>query len=127
VKYLTAREILVLNARIVEATGGIKGVRDVHLLGSLIERPKSIFGGREMFPTVFEKTAVYLESLAKYHVFIDGNKRTALAASARFLYVNGYRLSASNKAAEEFVLRVAAEKIDISEIAEWFKKNTKKL
>lgn len=116
-----------LNARIVEATGGIKGVRDVHLLESLIERPKSIFGGREMFPTVFEKTAVYLESLAKYHVFIDGNKRTALAASARFLYVNGYRLSASNKAAEEFVLRVAAEKIDISEIAEWFKKNTKKL
>ncbi len=120
-KYLTAQDILVLHARVVAKTGGSQGIRDVHLLASLTERPRASFGGKEMFPSIFEKAASYLESLAKYHVFVDGNKRTAITASARFLFLNGYRFTASNKEVENFVLRVAQEQVDLAEIAEWFK------
>ncbi|MCH7605210.1 type II toxin-antitoxin system death-on-curing family toxin [Patescibacteria group bacterium] len=126
-EYVGAQDILVLHARIIAKTGGREGIRDIHLLASLVERPKASFGGKEMFRTVLEKAAVYLESLAKYYVFVDGNKRTALAASARFLFINGYKLTASNTEAENFVLRVAAEKFEIEEIIEWFKKYSKKV
>jgi len=125
VKYLTAQDILVLHAKVVEQTGGSQGIRDVHLLASLVERPKTSFGGKEMFPSIFEKAATYLESLAKYHVFVDGNKRTAITASARFLFLNGYKLSATNKEVEDFVVRVASEKVELSEIAGWFKNHSR--
>lgn len=118
--YLSAQDILVLHARIIAKIGGSQGIRDIHLLGSLLERPKTSFGGKEQFPTVFEKTATYLDSLAKYHVFVDGNKRTALAASARFLFINGYKMTVSNEEAEKFILRVATERLEIKEIAAWF-------
>ena len=124
-KYLTAQDILVLHAKVVEQTGGSQGIRDVHLLASLVERPKTSFGGKEMFPSIFEKAATYLESLAKYHVFVDGNKRTAITASARFLFLNGYKLSATNKEVEDFVVRVASEKVELSEIAGWFKNHSR--
>ena len=124
-KYLTAQDILILHAKVVEQTGGSQGIRDVHLLASLVERSKTSFGGKEMFPSIFEKAATYLESLAKYHVFVDGNKRTAVTASARFLFLNGYKLSATNKEVEDFVVRVASEKVELSEIARWFKNHSR--
>lgn len=125
-KYLKAQDILVLHARLIEKTGGSQGIRDVHLLGSLVERPKTSFDGKEIFPSVFEKAGTYLESLAKYHVFVDGNKRTAVTASARFLFLNGYKLKVSNKEVEDFVIRAASEKIELDEIAQWFKTNSKR-
>ena len=72
-KYLTPQEIIVVHAQVVDETGGLHGIRDMGLLLSLIERPKTSFGGSESYRGVFTKAAVYLESLATYHVFVDGN------------------------------------------------------
>jgi death on curing protein len=127
VKYVSAQDILVLHAKVVEQTGGRQGIRDVHLLVSLAERPKASFDGKEMFPSVFEKAGTYLESLTTYHVFIDGNKRTAIITSARFLLLNGYKLAATNREIEDFVVRVASEKVELRQIARWFKAHSKKL
>lgn len=123
-KYVSGEDILVIHSEIIDQTGGSHGLRDVNLFLSIIERPKTCFGGKEMYTDVFAKAACYLESLAGRHVFIDGNKRTALAAAARFLFLNGYELSASSKAAENFMLRVVEEKISIEGIAKWLSKNT---
>ena len=60
-------------------------------------------------------------------MFIDGNKRTGITVCARFLYRNGYELSATNKEVERFVLFVAAEQIEISAVVAWLKKHTKKI
>lgn len=125
-KYLTAQDILIIHAKIIEETGGLHGVRDVGLLISLTERPKAGFGGKELYRGVFKKAAVYLESLAHYHVFIDGNKRTGITASARFLFLNDSELSASNKELEQFVLEVVVKKLDLETIANWLKKHSKK-
>ncbi len=125
-KYLTSQDILIIHAHIIDETGGAHGVRDTHLLMSLAERPKSTFDGKELIQGVFLKTASYFEALAWYHVFIDGNKRTALVASARFLFINGFEFTATNHEAEDFVLQVVVEKLDLKKIAAWFKKHTKK-
>lgn len=120
--YLTAQEILVLHAFIVDEIGGMHGLRDAHLFQSLVERPKISFGEKEMFPTIYAKAAVYLESLARYHVFVDGNKRTSLAATARFLHINGCELTATDSQAEKFVLKAAQGHASLKEIFEWIRK-----
>ena len=124
-RYITPQELLVIHARIVDATGGAHGVRDVGLLLSLCERPKTSFGGKQMYPSVFAKAGVLCESLATYHVFVDGNKRTALAAATRFLHVNGYILHATNADAVKIILGVATKKLDISGITNWLKTHSR--
>ena len=125
-RYLTAEEILIIHSEIIDQTGGAHGVRDNHLLFSSIERAKTSFGGRELFPSIFEKAAAYFHSLAMFHVFIDGNKRTAIACAARFLDLNNYELEMTNKGVESFVLKAVVQKLEITEIARWFGKHSRK-
>jgi death-on-curing protein len=125
--YLEAEEILVLHSEVIDATGGSHGVRDVYLLAAIAEKPRATFGGQDLYPDVFTKGAVYLESIVNYHVFIDGNKRTGFIACARFFYKNGHALVATNKAVETFVLQVATKAVDLKDIAVWLKKHTKPL
>jgi len=127
VKYLTAEDILIIHARIIDATTGSHGIRDVGLLASLVERPKAKFGGKEQYKGIFNKSAVYLDSLTRYHVFVDGNKRTAITASARFLFLNGFELTATNKEVERFVLKATIDKLDIEIISKWFKVRSRKI
>lgn len=126
-RYLTGEEILIIHSEIIDKTGGSHGIRDTGLLLSIIEKPRATFGGEELYKGIFIKAAAYLESLAKYHIFIDGNKRIGLAASARFLFLNGFELTATNEEAENFVLDVVVKKLDLEIIAVWFKKHSEKL
>lgn len=125
--YLTGEEVLQIHSDIIDETGGAHGIRDTSLFLSILEKPKIAFGGKDMYETIFDKAAVYYEGFARYHVFIDGNKRTGIVAAARFLFKNGYDLTANNKEIESFTLRVVEEKLDIIEIAAWLKQNTKKI
>lgn len=124
-RYLTAEEVLALHDLIIEMSGGADGIRDINLLQSAVIRPQTHVGGKDAFATIFEKAATYLDSLAHHHVFIDGNKRTAFAAAAAFLYLNGYTFTASDKEVVQYILHVATKKPTIIDIAKWLEKNTK--
>src|SRR3989344_2468098 len=104
--YLSAEDILVVHALLVDETGGMHGVRDTHLLSSIIARPQMSVGGSDAYPDVFSKAGVYLESIARHHVFVDGNKRTSFVVAVRFLYLNGYVFEGLNEEIEGFVLQV---------------------
>jgi len=62
-------------------------VRDADGLASAVGRPQ---GG--YYADIIEEAAALFESLAKNHPFFDGNKRTAVVATAVFLKLNGYTL-----------------------------------
>jgi death-on-curing protein len=123
-RYLTAEEVLILHALVIDEFGGSHGVRDVGLLESIVHKERSSFGGRDLYQTLWGKAAAFCEALVRYHVFVDGNKRTALMATARFLAVNGYELSATNKEAERIILDIVTKKADASALAVWLKKHT---
>ncbi|MBI1888716.1 MAG: type II toxin-antitoxin system death-on-curing family toxin [Candidatus Spechtbacteria bacterium] len=123
-KYLSPQDILVIHAQVINETGGLHGIREVGLLVSLSERPKIKLYGKILYADVFVKAAIYLESLVRYHVFADGNKRTAFVTSARFLHLNGFDMEVSNKVAEKFMRRVAMGKLTIETIAKWLKDNS---
>ena len=125
-RYLSAQELLVIHSEIIDLTGGLHGVRDINLLQSIIEKSRGRFGGKELYKGIFLKASVYLQSLVQYHVFVDGNKRSAVGAVNRFLFLNGYELQATNKEVESFVLKVAVKKLDLKIIASWIQKHTKR-
>ena len=125
-RYLTVEEILAIHDRIIDDIGGSLGVRDENLLRSLSERPRASFGGTEQFSTLFDKAAAYLEAIATYHVFVDGNKRTAITVAQIFLKANGCEIiSLPIEETEEFILGAAQRQKSLSEIVAWLEKNSK--
>ncbi len=126
-QYIGADDIVSIHDDIVNAVGGTLGIREPGLLVSIAEKPKTSFGGKDLYPDIFTKAAVLYEALCNYHVFIDGNKRTALLVTYRFLTINGYDLLATNKQLEEHTLFIVMQKPDISEVAAWVKAHSQKV
>ena len=121
-RYLTAEQVLFIHARLVDETGGMHGVRDVALLKSAVERPRATFEGKDLYRDLFRKAAALMESLIGNRPFLDGNKRTAVAAAGIFLMLNGYELGASQKELETFTMDMALKKRDIQDAAAWFRR-----
>lgn len=115
-----------MHALVIDTTSGSHGVRDPHLLHSIAHKPQTQFGGKQLYTDIFSKTAVLIEAIVNFHVFVDGNKRTALVSGARFLAINGYTLIATNKDAEHVILSLATKDMKVEQLVVWLKKNTRK-
>jgi len=124
INYLTPAELYA----IAEAVLGRKpDVRDRRLLHSAAARPALVVFGEEVFPTVFDKAAPLLHSVAAHHVIFDGNKRTATAVPPRFLQINGLHPTRDADTIYHFVLGVAQNKWDVNDIAAWLSDHTQPL
>jgi death-on-curing protein len=77
-------------------------------LEAAVLRPQSSAFGEDAYPTLVEKAAALLESLAIGHPFIDGNKRIAFAAMDTFLRLNGVARDIDEDAGYDFVIAVAS-------------------
>jgi death-on-curing protein len=62
-----------------------------------------------------------MDFLVRNHPFMDGNKRTAITASAMFLRMNGYLLRVENHEVIHFTLACAQSQVSLEEIAAWFR------
>ena len=114
--YLQLDDLLHVATR---ALGGEPQVRDHGLLESALGRPQATAFGKEAYPSIHEKAAALLHSLARNHALVDGNKRLALAATIAFYGMNGVRLTFSNDEAYELVIAVATgEQDEVKVIAE---------
>lgn len=56
------------------------------------------------YADIIEEAAAFFESLAQNHPFVDGNKRTAITATAVFLKLNGYKLRFDDVDAYEWMI-----------------------
>lgn len=122
----TAEDIIRLHEVVLRKTGGSDGLRDAGALSMCAERPRAAFGGKDMYPAVFTKAAAALESIARNHVFVDGNKRTAFMTALYIIENNGYETFFSNKDIEETIIKIVIEKSSIEQIATWLEKNSEK-
>lgn len=86
--HLDVEGALAIHAEVLAAHGGGAGIRSRALLESAVAAPQAGFGGRSLFGDGVEIAAAYLFYLCSNHPFVDGNKRTALAACLVFLQVN---------------------------------------
>jgi death-on-curing protein len=72
----------------IRETGGVDGIWDYNLLDSAVAAFFQAFSGGDLYPKLEEKAAHIGFSLVKNHPFIDGNKRTGIAAMLVFLKAN---------------------------------------
>jgi death-on-curing protein len=123
-QYLTLEEILRLHFQVIEDFGGAHGVRDENMLRSIAEAPKQEVFGQEQYPETYDKAAVYLRNIVSDHLFVGGNKRTAVTACGIFLMRNGIRMTATSKELENFAVQIATEHLDVPAIAAWLAINS---
>lgn len=116
--------LLALHDRTLALHGGAEGVRDAGLLDSALMRPINHFQyeGVGDLPTL---AALYAHAISSNHPFTDGSKRTAFQALALFLRLNGLRLTASQANAALTILALAAGRLDIEQLADWIRANSR--
>ena len=112
-KHLTVEAVKAIHGEVLAAHGGAAGIRDETLLESAVAAPQASMMGQPLISDPLEIAAAYLFYICRNHPFLDGNKRTALAACLVFLEENG--LLPNRKLPindwEQFVLAVASSKI----------------
>jgi death-on-curing protein len=125
--FLSLEQILSIHQNQLEQYGGESGTRDMGLLQSALAMPESGFGDQYFHADLYEMAAAYLFHLVKNHPFVDGNKRVGFVASYVFLRLNGILVTASEKSYEKITLDTAEGKIGKSELAGFFRKNSRKI
>ncbi|GAA4002466.1 hypothetical protein GCM10022631_11480 [Deinococcus rubellus] len=120
-KFLRLEDVLALHTEQIELFGGEAGVRDLGLLESAVEQPRLFVFGELLHPDIPSQAAAYLFHIAKNHAFVDGNKRTALAAALTFLHGNGQRNAISNAVAFELTLGVVNNVISKDKLIQLFR------
>ena len=119
--YIRVDDILAIHADQIERYGGGDGIRDPGLLEAALFRPQTGY-----YPTLIDEAAALWESLSQNHPFVDGNKRTAFAATYVFLAINGLDIIATDDEAQDFVLGLyATSSITFDNLRAWLSENTK--
>jgi death-on-curing protein len=112
--HLTVSVVKAIHAEVLAAHGGSPGIRDEALLESGAAAPQATMLGRPLIVVPIEIAAAYLFYICRNHAFVDGNKRTALAACLVFLETNA--LLRNEKLPidewEALVLDVAGSRVD---------------
>ncbi len=121
-RWIRKQGLLILHAESLAEHGGGQGMRDEGLLDSALARPLNLVAYGE--PDHAALAASYGLGIAKNHPFVDGNKRAAFLAVGLFLYLNGWRLTATQADATLTMLAVAAGEITEDEFAAWLWANS---
>jgi len=127
-KHLTVEAVKAIHREVLAAHGGAAGIGDQTLLESAVAAPQASMMGQPLISDPLEIAAAYLFYICRNHPFLDGNKRTALAACLVFLETN--RPLPDRKLPidewEQFVLDVASSKINRGETTRRLRKLLKK-
>jgi death-on-curing protein len=117
IRHLTVSAVKAVHHEVLAAHGGARGIRDEALLESAVAAPQATMMGKPLISDPVEIAAAYLFYLCRNHPFVDGNKRTALAACLVFLENNDLlpNTKLALNAWESFVLDLAASRLDRDE------------
>jgi death on curing protein len=119
--FLTLDEVLELHDDQIATYGGEPGIRDMGLVESAVAQPAASFGGEYLHTDLFLMAAALAFHIAESQAFVDGNKRTGLAAAGTFLKLNGYRLREANDRLADAMLAIATRDLDKTGLAQVFR------
>jgi death-on-curing protein len=115
--------VLAIHDRQLVEHGGAAGVRDESLLQSALGRSCNHFAYASA--DIIELAMLYTAGIVQNHPFLDGNKRTGFVVGVLFLELNGCRFTASEEAAAQAVLELAAGTIDEAGFCAFLRANVK--
>ena len=103
------------------------------VLDSAVNQPRQTFGGADIYPDPFAKSAALARGLICGHVFVDGNNRTGMEAALIFLEYNGWEVSFDKDEYVALALDIAGDRkrgkvpIEVEEIAGRLKKAARRI
>lgn len=116
---LSLSEILELHDKLIEISGGGRGIRDMRALESAISQPRLTFNGSDLYPDIPSKAAALCFFLVMNHPFVDGNKRIGHAAMETFIVLNGFEIEASVDEQEKIILQLASWELNRETFTAW--------
>ncbi|MGD0614598.1 MAG: type II toxin-antitoxin system death-on-curing family toxin [Verrucomicrobiota bacterium] len=123
--WLSRAQIEAIHDDQLQQHGGLAGIRAPEGLESARARPLNLF--------LHEKTdlaalvVTYAHGIIKNHPFLDGNKRTAFAAAAVFLDMNGVEITMTEQEATVMVLSLADGSITRKQFTELLRQHSRKI
>ena len=123
--WITVEDVIRLHSQVIQATGGLDGIRDRSVLESAVYAPLQTFGGKELFPSEIEKIARLGYGLASNHAFVDGNKRIGALLTQLLLQWNGYRLELEVGELEDMFISIADNAANETGLLEWIHRHLK--
>jgi death-on-curing protein len=109
--FLSFAEVLEIQRVQTETYGGDLTLRDRGMLESALAMPQSTFGGKFLHKTLFAMAAAYAYHIAENQPFVDGNKRTGLAAALVFLALNGVEIEDPKGRLYDAMMGISARKL----------------
>lgn len=127
--YLTEEEFIAINELVLKRSNSESiGIQYPQGLDLVVNQPKQVVFGKELYPNIWIKAAFIIQKITKKHIFVDGNKRTALLSGLTFLSMNGIELNFSTDDGESLILDVTNhsdnDAIMVS-LAEWLKSHSR--
>ena len=84
--YFESHDAVKLHDWIIANSGGLSGINHLGQLDSVLEHIQNDL----YYPEIQDKLTHLVFAVNKFHVFVDGNKRSSIALGAYFLELNGY-------------------------------------
>lgn len=122
--FLTLDEVLAIHDDQIQRYGGRAGIRELALLESATGSAAATFAGKFLNETLFEMAAALVHGICRNHPFIDGNKRTSVAAGLVFLALNGIEIDAEEDDFYEMVMGVAEGRVSKAAVAVFLSDHT---
>tara|TARA_R110002126_G_scaffold227147_2_gene371787 strand:- start:34561 stop:34956 length:396 start_codon:yes stop_codon:yes gene_type:complete len=122
--FLSLEEVLFIHEEEIKTAGGEPNIRDIEAVKACVEAPKASFGGDFLYD-LFGMASAYCSCFVFRHPFVDGNKRTALASSLTFLYLNGYQIQESyEEELADLVIDLVTKKVSKEIFSDFLKANS---
>ncbi len=103
--YIDIDKAILVHDHIIGNKDGLAGIKDRGQLESILAH----IANDDYYPDVFDKVTHLVHGIIAFHVFLDGNKRTALALGAYFFGVNY-----SNTLAEKFIVKMENVVVEVA-------------
>lgn len=116
-RFLNVQEVIEIHDQLIIEFGGSLGLRDLGLLVSAVEMPKSTMSNVFLHPTLFDQAAAYLFHITRNHPFLDGNKRTAAVSALVFLEDNHISIKFNGFDLENLIVCTAMGMVTKEEIS----------
>ncbi|QOL14856.1 type II toxin-antitoxin system death-on-curing family toxin [Dickeya dianthicola] len=124
-KWVSAQDVIAFHDRILQVLPGVAGMADPGRAEALIYRVQNRLY-YEGVTELFELAATYWVTIARGHIFNDGNKRTAFFVTMTFLRRNGVLIVDNDNSLEELTVKAAMGECQVSELAEQLRQRVEK-
>lgn len=122
--FLDLGELIAIHNHQINTYGGLHGMRDHKLLESAINYPQAMFAQEYLHKNIYHMSAAYMYAIIKNHAFLDGNKRTGIAAAILFLERNDIVIDATIDELFDLAIATATSKNTEDGVALFFEQKS---